>query len=180
MNQQSYTCENNGVKVFKKYLHELGEKFDFIMLNHSFEHMPKPLDVLKELYRLLKADSYLLIRIPVADSFAWRNYGVNWVQIDAPRHLFLHTTKSMQILAKQVGFKFSDIVFDSNAFQFSGSEQFLKDIPIRNEISYAVNPEKSIFSKQDIEAFHTKAMQLNQEKDGDAACFYLYKSASSI
>lgn len=39
----------SGVKVINKYLHEIKGSFDFIMLNHSFEHMPQPLSVLKEL-----------------------------------------------------------------------------------------------------------------------------------
>lgn len=166
----------NGVKVFKKELYDLDQKFDFIMLNHSFEHMPKPLFVLKEIYRLLKNNRYALIRVPLVSSFAWREYGVNWVQIDAPRHFFLHTTKSIQILAKQVGFQIADIIFDSHAYQFWGSEQLLKDIPVKDSKSYAVNPEKSIFSKQQIDAFNAKSIQLNKDKDGDAAGFYLYKA----
>ncbi|WP_374886362.1 class I SAM-dependent methyltransferase [Microseira sp. BLCC-F43] len=166
----------NGVKVLKKYLHEIEGSFDFIMLNHAFEHMPQPLSVLKELYRIVNKNRYVLIRIPVASSFAWRKYGVNWVQIDAPRHFFLHTTKSMEILANKAGFKIADIVFDSHAFQFWGSEQILGNIAITESASYAVNPDKSMFSKEQIDDFNSMAKQLNKEKDGDAAGFYLYKA----
>ncbi len=165
----------NGVKVLKKYLHEMENTFDFIMLNHSFEHMPQPLSVLKTLYSLLNKSRYVLIRIPVASSLAWRKYGVNWVQIDAPRHFFIQTAKSMEILANKAGFKIADIVFDSHAFQFWGSEQIIKNIAMMESTSYAVNPDKSRFSKQQIEEFQSMAKQLNKEKDGDAACFYLYK-----
>ncbi len=164
----------NGVKVLKKELSEIDQQFDFIMLNHSFEHMPSPLYVIKELYRILKFNRYVLIRVPLVSSFAWREYGVHWVQIDAPRHFFLHTIKSIEILVKQVGFKIADIEFDSHAYQFWGSEQLMRDIPVLDSKSYAINPEASIFSQKQIDEFQAKAIQLNQEKNGDAACFYLY------
>jgi 2-polyprenyl-3-methyl-5-hydroxy-6-metoxy-1,4-benzoquinol methylase len=74
------------------------------MLHHSFEHMDNPCGVLKQIDKLLNPDGELLIRIPVSDSFAWRKYGVDWFQLDAPRHFFLHTTKSIALLAKNSGF----------------------------------------------------------------------------
>lgn len=161
---------NNSIRIFKKELHEIRQQFDLIMLHHSFEHMPQPLSVFKELYRLLKSDRYVLIRVPLVSSFAWRKYGVHWVQIDAPRHFFLHTIKSMQILANQVGFQVIEVVFDSNALQFIGSELFSRNISMMD------NASKSIFSKEEIADFNAKAIQLNKEKDGDQACFYLYKA----
>lgn len=167
---------NSGVKIFKKDISEIEQQFDFIVLDHSFEHMPQPLFVFKELYRILKSNRYILIRIPVASSFAWRKYGVNWVQLDAPRHLFLHTTKSIQILAAQVGFQIADILFDSVELQFWGSEQYLRDITLTESTSYDVNPKKSIFSKKQIKSFKIKAIELNKNNDGDQASFYLYKT----
>lgn len=165
----------NGVNVFKKGISELKGQFDLIMLNHSFEHMPEPLNALKELYRLLKSEGHILIRSPVAGSFAWREYGVNWVQLDAPRHFFLHTEKSINLLAEQTGFQVKDVVFDSTDFQFWGSEQYVKNIPYMDDRSYALNPGKSIFTKKQINIFKSKALELNKKQDGDSACFYLYK-----
>lgn len=168
-----YDC---GVRILKRDVSEIEQQFDFITLCHSFEHMPKPLSVLKELYRLLKPKRYVLIRLPVVSSFAWRKYGVNWVQLDAPRHFFLHTIKSIQILANEVGFQIADTVFDSTEFQFWGSEQYLKGIPLKDSNSYAENPQQSIFSKEQIQSFKAKAIELNENNDGDSACFYFYKS----
>lgn len=165
----------SGVRVLKKPLSELKQQFDFIMLNNSFEHMPQPLFTLKELHRLLRPGRHVLIRTPLVSSFAWREYGVNWVQLDAPRHLFLHTGKSIQMLAQEAGFKITDVVFDSTEFQFLGSEQYLRNIPLRDAKSYCMNPGESIFSKKQISSFKNKAVELNKDKDGDSACFYLYK-----
>lgn len=165
-----------GLKIFKKEIYEVEQQFDFIMLNHSFEHMRAPLSVFKELRRLLKPHRYVLIRIPVASSFAWRKYGLNWVQLDAPRHLFLHTPRSVQILADEVGLRLTDVIFDSTEFQFCGSEQYLRDIPLRSANSYTRDPRKPLFSKKQIARFKAEAIDLNKNNDGDSACFYLYKT----
>ena len=167
----------NGVEVLKKTITEIGKEFDFVILNHSFEHMPSPVSVFEELYHLLKPKRYVLIRTPVASSFAWRKYGVDWLALDAPRHLFVHTVKSIQVLADRVGFRIEDIVFDSHALQFWGSEQYQKNISFWDDTSYDRNPRESIFTEEQIQAFTERAKELNASNDGDTASFYLYKNA---
>jgi len=166
----------NGVIISKKAVHELGGQYEFIMLHHSFEHMPNQFDVMKALYGATKQEGCVLIRIPIAACYAWRTYGVNWVQLDAPRHLFIHTVKSMIQLAESSGFKVKDIVYDSNELQFWGSEQYLMGIPLMGNRSYAINPDKSIFSKEQILKYKSQARNLNRAGDGDMACFYLLKA----
>ncbi len=168
-----YDC---GVKVYKRHIYDIDGDFDFIMLNHSFEHMDSPFAVMKNLHRLLKPGGYLLIRIPVAASYAWQKYGVHWVQIDAPRHLFLHTPQSIAIVASESGFKIADVKYDSYGFQFWGSEQYKRGISLTDQRSYCVNPRKSIFSKEQIKAFRAKSTALNANKEGDSACFFLHKA----
>src|SRR5256885_2327700 len=74
---------------------ELDGSWNMVMFNHSFEHLPEPVQVLRRVARLLSPDGVCVIRIPVAGSYAWRRYREDWVQLDAPRHLFLHTTASL-------------------------------------------------------------------------------------
>jgi len=169
---------DNGVRIIKKDLYDVEEKYDFIMLNHSFEHMPESLSVLKKLNQIILPGKYVLIRIPVADCYPWRKYNVNWIALDPPRHLYIHTTKSMELLAKKAGFQLANIIYDSNEKQFWGSEQYLKDIPLLDKRSYFQNPKNSIFSKKQIKEFRAKTIELNKNKDGDAACFYLYKPSA--
>ena len=165
----------NGVKLLKRELTEIEEQFDFVMLHHTFEHLSDPLKALAEVYRVCKPRSIVLIRIPVASGYAWRKYGNHWVQLDAPRHYFLHTRKSIEILANKVSFKISDVIYDSTEFQFWGSEQYIRDIPLRDAKSYGVNPKLSIFSEDDIRSFRSRAEELNKNQDGDSACFLLHK-----
>ncbi len=81
----------------------------------------------------------------------------------------------MKILAEKAGFQISKVVYDSTPFQFWASEQYLNDIPLMDKRSYFQNPDQSIFTNAQIEAFRVQAEQLNREGDGDQASFYLYK-----
>jgi len=161
-----YNC---GITIHKKTLDQLTEKYDLIMMHHAFEHMDEPLAILKNIHKLLNPKGMALIRIPVADCYAWRNYGVNWVQLDAPRHIFLHTVRSMQLLATQSGLRFADVVYDSWSLQFYGSELYKRNIPLR------ANKEKEIFTAEELAAFSAEARKLNDKNDGDQACFYLVR-----
>lgn len=165
------------VRILKRDIEELDEEFDFIMFHHSFEHMKDPHSVLQATSRLLRRDHHVLIRIPISSSYAWRHYGTDWVQLDAPRHLFLHTVDSMRICVEKAGLTVEGIRYDSGSFQFYGSEQYQRDIPLDDERSYwRRGIENSIFSLQQIEGFKERAQELNQSQDGDSACFLIHKS----
>jgi SAM-dependent methyltransferase len=164
----------NGVKVIKGELSEMEGAYDLIMLHHSFEHMADPLAVMKELHRLLAPGGYVLIRVPLA-SHAWRHYGIDWVGVDAPRHFYLHTVRSMNVLADQAGFVVRDTTFDSGALQFWASELIKKDVPLMEETEDGVRSRKTTFSKAEMRAFKKRAEGLNRNGEGDAACFYLQK-----
>jgi SAM-dependent methyltransferase len=166
----------NKAKVLKKYLENLDDvEFDFIMLHHSLEHMEHQVETLTKLNQLLKRGKFLLIRIPVVDTVAWEEYNTNWVQLDAPRHFYLHSVKSMEWLAKKTGFKTAKIIFDSNSFQFWGSEQYKRNIPLYSENSYYVNQSKVLFNSAIIKKYEDRAKMLNSTGQGDQAAFYLQK-----
>jgi len=160
---------SSGVKIFKQTINEHNGKYDLIMLHHSFEHMPEPHNVLKSIYKILNDDGILLIRIPVSDSFAYRKYQNNWYQLDAPRHLFLHTTKSMSYLAKNSGFIIKDIVYDSTEHQIFFSEKYCRDVNLVDEMK---------FTPEYIKDCKKFANYLNKIKDGDQCCFILEKNIS--
>lgn len=164
---------DNGLIIKKIELNDVEGKFDLIMFNHSFEHMENPFAVLTKTRNILNKDKFIIIRIPVADSFAWEKYGVHWSSLEAPRHLFLHTKKSICFLAENIGFSIDHISYDSRSWQLWGSEQYAKDIHLLAMNSYFVNPAKSIFSKDDIYEYEKKTECLNKTGEGDQAEFYL-------
>lgn len=164
----------NGLKVQKKEIHEIKSKWDVITFHHSFEHIPNPAETLETVANLLADNGRCVIRIPIVPCYAWEHYGVNWVQLDAPRHFFLHSIKSMNILAAKVGLEIYKVDYDSTALQFKGSELYSKNIPLM-----AGRSKTSIFSMREKLAFKKHAKELNKNKQGDQAAFYLKKIETS-
>lgn len=153
------------LKILKKDLFEMTGQYDFIMMHHSFEHMDHPDQVLAKVKELLKPKGKLLIRIPVANSHAWRKYRTHWFALDAPRHLFLHTTHSIHLLAQKADLKIDSIEYDSTFVQFASSEKYLRD--------FSYSDDFSMFTKKQMKDFSREADRLNSVGDGDCACFYL-------
>jgi len=162
----------SGVVVRKGGIDALSGEYDLIMLHHSFEHMTEPRAAMQALAALLAPSGHLLVRLPVAGGHAWRKYGANWVGLDAPRHVFLHTTRSMALLAEQAGLELARTFYDSGSRQFSGSEMFLRDIPLCEG-----ERRKDLFALGEIDAFENRARDLNAMRDGDCAGFYLRRAA---
>ena len=165
----------NGLKIQKKSIYEITGTWDLIMLHHSFEHMDKPEEVLTTISSLLNTNGICLLRIPTVSSYSWGHFRTNWVQLDAPRHFFLHSVESINLLAKKANLSLENIVYDSRDFQFWGSIQYEKDIPLNDSRSYSVNPKQSIFTKAEIMSFKKKANELNLANNGDSAAFFLVK-----
>ena len=161
----------NGLRINKQSIHEARGSYDMIMFNHSFEHVPDPIDTLQCVFGLLNPGGYCVIQIPTVSSYAWKHYGVHWVQLDAPRHFFLHSLESMEMLSNKMGFELCNMIYNSTAFQFWGSEQYIKDIPLK---------EGSIFSEKEISLFEKRADELNATKQGDQVVFYLRKPAKVV
>lgn len=165
----------HNLTIHKKDISEMEGAYDLIMFHHVFEHLGNPLETLRHVYRLLRPGHFAIIRIPVADSLAAETYGTNWVQLDAPRHLYLHTKNSMALLAKEAGLEVRDVVHDSNGFQFWGSEQYVQDIPLYDPRSFYQGRSHELFTKEQIADYEHRAQKLNTEGRGDAAAFYLYR-----
>lgn len=175
----SKPLESSGWRIHKGEISGLNRTFDLIMMHHSFEHMQRPLDVLKSANLLLNPGRHLVVRIPMATE-SWKKYGVNWVQLDPPRHFFLHTVESIGILARQSGFDITNIEFDSTEFQFWASEQYMLGIPLNSASSYSKSKEESIFKEEEIARFKCLAQELNAKERGDQACIYLKKTCEAI
>jgi 2-polyprenyl-3-methyl-5-hydroxy-6-metoxy-1,4-benzoquinol methylase len=80
----------NGAKVYKRELSEMQGSFDLITMHHCLEHVWDQHGTMRDLLRLLSPEGRCVISIPTIDSWASNEYGVNWVDLDPPRHFYIH------------------------------------------------------------------------------------------
>ncbi|AXV36706.1 MAG: hypothetical protein CIT01_00100 [Methanobacterium sp. BRmetb2] len=160
------------LKILRRSIDDFNSKnkFDLINFNDSFEHLSSQLKTLLKVSEILSEGGICLIRMPIKTEYIWSRYGVNWVQIDAPRHFLIHTLNSFDVLVQKTGLNIVDTIFDSTEFQFWGSEQYKRNITL---LDGNMTPNMEIFTKDQIKVFKRHAQELNEKKLGDEACFYL-------
>jgi len=167
---------DNNLLIRKANLFDITEtNWDLIMFNHSFEHLPQQKEHLLQVHKLLKQGGTCLIRIPTVSSYAWEHYQENWVQLDSPRHFFLHSHKSISLLANQTGFEVKKIIHESNSFQFTGSEQYLLNIPIFGDPASYFEGNTNLFTSEQLKDFEKRTEQLNQQNRADSIGIVLTK-----
>ncbi len=170
------TIDHGGdLVIHKRNLAEMEGEWDLVMLHHSLEHMPDPRGVFAQLQSRIKPGGKLLIRVPVADCQAWKTYGVQWVQLDAPRHLILFSRQGLINLASEFGFVSRGVHDDSTAFQFWGSELYRLDLPLREE-GRPPPGWKGRFDQAKMDQWRIEAERLNAEGAGDQAVFFFAKT----
>jgi SAM-dependent methyltransferase len=160
--------------VRKAWLSDLAPSYDFISFHHVLEHMPNQINVMSQARELLAPGGLIMVRIPVVSSAAWRLYKENWVQLDPPRHYYLHSEKSFTMLAEQAGLEVESIEYDSSGFQFWGSEMYSRDIPLMEALAPGKSQE-SFFSAVVLAEYESRARDLNQRRDGDQIVAILKK-----
>lgn len=148
-------------------------RYHLVMSHHSFEHMEDPIRGFVAFARLVEPDGYLLLRVPLADSWARRHYAANWVQLDAPRHLHIHTLRSITMLAERSGFRVAHVADDSGPFQIWGSELYRRGVPL----AQAGRGGRNELSPLDRLTARIRARSLTRRGLGDQACFYLQRLA---
>jgi SAM-dependent methyltransferase len=160
-----------GDGVQKRWLSDVTGEYDLVMLHHVLEHMPDQNAALGQVARVLRIGGRCLIRIPVIPSYAWERYRENWVQLDAPRHLFVHSERSLAMVAERAGLELEHAEHDSTEFQFAGSDLYARGLPL-SELPAA-------YSRLQLYRFRRDARRLNKARRGDQVAFYFRKTAPS-
>lgn len=146
-------------------------KFDLITFHHSFEHMNNPHNVLRRAKELLTDTGKIIIRIPVGGSEAWRRFGTDWYQLDAPRHLYIYTEKSMYRLCRKNGLNVTRVLYDSLPSQF-----FISKMYSETDLSFSEISDMATLAKW--KKYKMITIRSNKNHKGDMAVFYISRIGS--
>jgi SAM-dependent methyltransferase len=156
--------------VERKTLDQVEGVWDLVMFHHSFEHLADPGAALALVADLLATGGVCLLRLPIVPCYAWEHYGANWVQLDAPRHLFIHSRRSIEKLSAAAGLEIASCWRDSEAFQFWGSERYAAGLTLKGETG---GPP---VTRSALREYARAADGLNRAGQGDQAAFVLRRA----
>lgn len=181
---------NENFTIFKSFLDDFYPKkqYDLIFLKDSLEHMDNPYQNLLNVKRLLKDDGYMIISIPVKTDYFWSLYGVNWFQLDAPRHFVTFTLDGFKILLKSLNLEIEKLYFNSNVDAFIISEDYSKGVSMYSDESftskshfqnvYNKNFKKIDFQSKKVSFRYLKKLidDLNEKQESEHAIFLIKKT----
>lgn len=80
------------------------EYFDLVTFWHSFEHMPNPTRIIKEVYRILKKNGRLMIAVPNFTSIEAQIFRERFAFLGVPFHLYHFTPRTLRMILETNGF----------------------------------------------------------------------------
>ncbi|MGC9374927.1 MAG: class I SAM-dependent methyltransferase [Bacteroidales bacterium] len=170
--QKEYIQHNQLKFINEDILQHDNGTYDFIFFNHSFEHIWEQKKVLSKANSILNQQGKIVLRIPVK-GIIFDIFKSDWVQIDPPRHFYLHTIKSIKLLAKDCGLRITKTICDSTIFQLLGSESYRRNIPL-NSARFLLNRSDKI-GKKKLRHMNMIVKILNEYKLGDQFVIYMEK-----
>lgn len=154
------------IQIRKASLRDIGGAYEVISFHHSLEHIPDQVETLLVARALLAPEGRLLVRIPTVSSRGWKEFGTDWVEMDAPRHLYLHSRSSIVLAARAAKLKLIESFDDTYEFEFAGSAQYRRGIPLNSPESFLINPPNGPFSDDEWENFRQQAAAANINREG--------------
>jgi SAM-dependent methyltransferase len=147
--------------------------YDLIMFHHALEHISSHTAVFRDIRRLLSPSGSCLIRMPIVPSDALDRYGAAWVELDAPRHLSLHSVDSCRRLADQASLKIVSVTHEETAFGYWASELYLRDLTLVDAETGRFRRAEDHFSQSELGHFAVRAAAANRDQRAGRAAFLL-------
>lgn len=144
-----FAIEKYGVKVLSEIYHE-GQidagNFDVITLFHVLEHLPEPLEMLKELCdKNLKKGGILVIEVPNVNSWQHQLAGEKWMHLDIPKHLSHWSEELLVEKVEALGYKLAKSQYFSLHLGVLGSlSTLLGKLGYRGNVIYDLKNKKNL------------------------------------
>lgn len=100
--------------------------FDVVTFWSVLEHTNEPRKNLMEVRRILRPGGSLIIQVPNADSYQARWFGGQWFALDAPRHRYHFSVRTLAHLLSEIGFQIYRTTNWSKAHNLHAFRQSLK------------------------------------------------------
>lgn len=88
-----------------EYQFDKNQKFRMVTMIHSFEHVYNQREVLQGIDNILENDGYLVIQLPGLSKYYWKKYGKCLYTLDPPRHQYIHTKSSLDVLMREMNYE---------------------------------------------------------------------------
>lgn len=104
-------CRNKGITMLRggvmPSLSGLGnpEKFDLVIFTEVIEHINNPIDVIENIFHLLKKDGLLYVTTPNFESLERRVLRAQWGMICYPEHISFYSPSTLNSILKRCGFE---------------------------------------------------------------------------
>jgi len=128
-----YAAQHTGCPVYAGTLQKAAlppESFDVVTLMDVIEHVPEPLELIAEIYRILRPGGVLLIVTPNFGSLFVRLYGRNAYGIWPDQHIVYFRPSTMARLLQSVGF--SEVIAGSKDFYADNLRRLLRRNPAQS------------------------------------------------
>jgi SAM-dependent methyltransferase len=83
--------------------------FDAVGMVHAIEHIPDPLNFLREVRRVLAPNGQLVLITPNARARGLARFGASWLGLDAPRHVQVFTARALERVVREAGFRLEGV-----------------------------------------------------------------------
>jgi len=135
------SCTRIGLEAHVGTLEDMrysDESFDVVTSSHVIEHVYDPESFLAEIRRILRIGGTAYLRTPNIDGFGHRSFREFWLGLEAPRHLFVFSPRTLTRAAQSAGF--SSVKVFTTARISRVNSLVARELRDHNRVAYRSSP----------------------------------------